>query len=180
MESYNLPPSIFVDEAIAIGISFGFFRDATAAANYEQLVVFANCGSEFMTMSVIRFTKGRMEMVFSVSKDNVGGRYYTKAMMNVLLKDMDEEKRQQVLSNPSLRMQFFDASEKPKATLGSLEVDQTDVTLMNPFGVEEDDFMKEVSRDEFEQECEAMKIDMKIREAIQETVQVRLSVFFDG
>ena len=181
MDRYGLPSSIFVDEAIAIGISFGFFRDLSAKSEYEQLVVFPNCGSEFLTITVIRFTRGRMEMVYSVSKDNVGGRYYTKAMMNVILKDLEEEQRQEVLSNPSLRMRFFDASEKPKATLGSLEVEQTDIQVINPFDCEdEDDFEKEVNRDEFEQECKDMNLDHKIREALNEIVQVYFNGSFDA
>lgn len=180
MNCYGLPSSFFVDEAIAIGISFGFFRDLSASKEYEQVVVFPNCGSEFLTITVIRFTNGRMEMVYSVSKDNVGGRYYTKAMMNVLLKDIDEQKRQEVLSNSSLRMRFFDAAEKPKATLGSLDVEQTDVQVINPFDYEdEEDFEKEVNRSEFEQECQNMNLDSKIREALTETVQVYFNESFD-
>lgn len=173
MDCYKLPPSIFVDEAIAIGISFGFFRDLLAQEEYEHYVVFPNCGSEFMTISVIRFTKRRMEMVYSVSKDRVGGRYYTRAMMNVILNDTDEKKKQDVLSKSLLRMRFLDASEKPKITLGSLDVDITDVQVTNPFDCdEEDDFLKEVTREEFEAECVRMRLDERISEAIQETVQV--------
>ena len=77
-------------------------------------------------------------------------------------------------------MRFFDAAEKPKATLGSLDVEQTDVQVINPFDYEdEEDFEKEVNRSEFEQECQNMNLDSKIREALTETVQVYFNESFD-
>ena len=44
---------------------------------------------------------------------------------------------------------------------------------------DEEDFEKEVNRSEFEQECQNMNLDSKIREALTETVQVYFNESFD-
>lgn len=52
--------------------------------------------------------------------------------------------------------------------------------MINPFDYEdEEDFEKEVNRSEFEQECQNMNLDSKIREALTETVQVYFNESFD-
>lgn len=113
MKNYHLPDPIFVNEGIAIGLSYGYYNACNSHKDSTEYVLFVNCGADTVVFSLICFQRRQMSLIYTTNKQGCGSRYYSKAMFDLIL-DKVPELKEEVLHSSLLRLRFLEMAEKAK------------------------------------------------------------------
>lgn len=173
MKNYHLPDSVFVNEAIPIGLSYGYYNACNSRTDFTEYNLFVNCGNDMVSFSLICFKRQQMNLLFTTSKQGCGSRYYSRAMFELILEKVPEL-REQVMGSSLLRLRLLEMAEKAKAGVGYYAAQTSDVNVSDCFDDSEDDMHIEISKEEYLKKCQDLALPSVFEKAIEETIEVSL------
>ena len=120
--SYKLPRAVYVDNTIAAGMSYGYISTLQAEdPDYRKTYLFVIAQESCMTMSIVRFTKGRMELVYTISKECYDCRALCMKLVKRFLDKSNKEHAETILENKVLRAKLIKSMEKSMNYLCTIE-----------------------------------------------------------
>lgn len=173
MKNYHLPDPIFVNEGIAIGLSYGYYNACNSHKDSTEYVLFVNCGADTVVFSLICFQRRQMSLIYTTNKQGCGSRYYSKAMFDLIL-DKVPELKEEVLHSSLLRLRFLEMAEKAKAGVGYYDAQTTDVAVSDCYDDSDDDIHVEISKEEYLKKCQNLGLLSLFEGAINDTIKVGL------
>ena len=122
MTSYKLPSAIYVDNTIAAGMSYGYISTLQAEdSDYRKTYLFVIAQESCMTMSIVRFTKGRMELVYTASQECDDCRALCMKLVERFLEKSNPGCGETILKNELLRAKLIKSMEKSMNYLCTIE-----------------------------------------------------------
>ena len=137
---YNLPSAIYVDNTIAAGMSYGYISAMESPdKDYQKTYLFVIAQESCITMSIVRFTKGQMELLYTRSKECYGCRALYMELVEKVLEKSNSEYKDEILRNDVLRAKSILAMEKQINYLCTLEEDDSISIKMDYLNDESDE-----------------------------------------
>ena len=113
---------MYVDQAIVAGIHYGYIKSTHMTEKYSETVMFV-IGQELSTsISVIRFSNGIMELLFTANCENRSLQSFSRYLVEEFLKETNPEKVDEIMNNPILRVKLLREIEKAKDYLCSADI----------------------------------------------------------
>lgn len=113
---------MYVDPAIVAGVHYGYITSIHMTEKYSETVMFV-IGQELSTsISVIRFTNGVMELLFTANCENRPLQSFSRSLVEAFLKETNPEKVDEIMNNPLLRAKLLREIEKAKNYLCSADI----------------------------------------------------------
>ncbi|KAJ1610305.1 heat shock protein [Cryptosporidium canis] len=156
-----------MNEESAVALDYGIFRSNNFAENENVIVAFISCGAGYFFVSIVRFTKGRFDILSTVYENRISGRLMDYAIMEFAARDFNQKYKTDLLKDPKARLKLEDSATKCKKILSANQ----EAAFVTECVDGENDISMMIERSTFEELCSSMSdiipsmIDSAIKQA---------------
>lgn len=108
-----------MNEESAIALDYGIFRSNSFNENENVIVAFVSCGAGYFFVSIVKFTKGRFDVLSTVYENRISGRLMDFAIIEYAAKGFNEKFKTDLLKDPKARLKLEDSATKCKKILSA-------------------------------------------------------------
>eukprot|EP00919_Chromeraceae_sp_WS-2016_P069500 GHVR01164815.1.p1 GENE.GHVR01164815.1~~GHVR01164815.1.p1 ORF type:complete len:910 (+),score=295.71 GHVR01164815.1:70-2799(+) len=139
-----------MNEHTATALDYGIYRAKTFSATEATNVVFINLGHCNFSVSISRFTSGKLEVLSAEHDECLGGRDFDYRLVHHFAKVFEKTHKVSPLTNNKARLKLEEAASNCKKVLSANTEAQVSIECL----IEEYDLGVTVTRKEFECMCE--------------------------
>ena len=123
---YDLPNAVYVDNTIAAGMSYGYIPALQPEdPNYQHTYLFVIAYESCMTMSIVRYTKKEMKLIYTTSEECPQRPSLCVKLVKRFLKKSNSDYEKEILENKVLRAKAIQSMESSMNYLCSLQENDT-------------------------------------------------------
>ena len=167
ISQYYLPPCIFINQSIAFGMSYGYFRATALKSREKEYFLVFDLGEVFFTISLICLNKNTMSLEAEFCFTDVGGREFTAAFRDYVVNSAEDDR----LKDPSIQLQMEKSLQNGKHSICSLNIESTDIVVDSLF--DDEDFYFEANKSQYFQYCQQRGLFERFNEHCQQMLSVR-------
>ncbi|KAK6590051.1 heat shock 105kD protein [Cryptosporidium xiaoi] len=108
-----------MNEESAVALDYGIFRSNSFNENENVIVAFVSCGAGYFFVSIVKFTKGRFDILSTVYENRISGRLMDFAIIEYAAKGFNEKFKTDLLKDPKARLKLEDSATKCKKILSA-------------------------------------------------------------
>lgn len=141
-----------MNEESAVALDYGIFRSNNFVENENVVVAFISCGAGYFFVSIVRFTKGRFDVLSTVYENRISGRLMDYTIMEFAAKEFDQTYKTNILMDPKARLKLEDSATKCKKILSANQ----EAAFVTECVDGENDISMMIERSTFEELCSNM------------------------
>ncbi|CUV05742.1 unnamed protein product [Cryptosporidium hominis] len=141
-----------MNEESAVALDYGIFRSNNFAENENVVVAFISCGAGYFFVSIVRFTKGKFDILATVYENRISGRLMDYAIMEFAARDFNQKYKTDLLKDPKARLKLEDSATKCKKILSANQ----EAAFVTECVDGENDISMMIERKTFEELCSNM------------------------
>ncbi|KAH8581514.1 heat shock protein [Cryptosporidium sp. chipmunk genotype I] len=141
-----------MNEESAVALDYGIFRSNNFAENENVIVAFISCGAGYFFVSIVRFTKGKFDILATVYENRISGRLMDYSIMEFAARDFNQKYKTDLLKDPKARLKLEDSATKCKKILSANQ----EAAFVTECVDGENDISMMIERKTFEELCSNM------------------------
>lgn len=141
-----------MNEESAVALDYGIFRSNNFAENENIIVAFISCGAGYFFVSIVRFTKGKFDILSTIYENKISGRLMDYAIMEFAARDFNQKYKTDLLKDPKARLKLEDSANKCKKILSANQ----EAAFVTECVDGENDISMMIERSTFEELCSNM------------------------
>ncbi|OII72155.1 heat shock protein [Cryptosporidium ubiquitum] len=141
-----------MNEESAVALDYGIFRSNNFAENENVIVAFISCGAGYFFVSIVRFTKGKFDILSTIYENRISGRLMDYAIMEFAARDFNQKYKTDLLKDPKARLKLEDSATKCKKILSANQ----EAAFVTECVDGENDISMMIERSTFEELCSNM------------------------
>ncbi|KAH8738998.1 heat shock 105kDa protein 1 [Cryptosporidium ryanae] len=108
-----------MNEESAVALDYGIFRSNSFSENENLIVAFVSCGAGYFFVSLVRFTKGRFDILSTVYENRISGRLMDFAIIEYAANGFNDKFKTDLLKDPKAKLKLEDSATKCKKILSA-------------------------------------------------------------
>ncbi|UYV83009.1 HSPA4L [Cordylochernes scorpioides] len=144
----DIKPITLINEATAIALFYGFYKQSTVDPSASRVVVFIDMGHTSLQVSAYSFSKDGSRVLASVWDKNLGGRNFDIALLNHFSGELKRSNNLDLRNNLKAMTRLLKECEKVKKQMST---NSHSIPLHLECFVEDMDFDSSINRGQFEQ-----------------------------
>ncbi|EEA06084.1 DnaK family protein [Cryptosporidium muris RN66] len=145
-----------MNEESAVALDYGIFRSSSFGDNDATNVALVNCGAGYFFTSIVKFTKGKFNILATIYERKVSGRSMDNKIIEFVAQEFNDKHKINILDDLKARIKLEDAATRCKKILSANQ--EANFIVECVYG--EYDINMIIERSKFEELCSDMRNDI--------------------